>query len=257
MPSNPDAMDDEAPLDLSKMKKKSKKAPPAFMMEDDGAGMSEKTSGGVPAASGGDEAAAPEVTLDFKGMKKKKKPAINLDELGQVEPVADAQSKAEGPKDLTYDELLERVYKIMREKNPNVGEKKQFVIKPPEVVKAGAKKTSFVNFLEISKAMNREPKHFLSFILAELGTSGSIDGNYTLILKGKFQVKQMENILRRYIKEYVLCHTCKSRDTKLSKSDRLHFLQCESCQSRCTVANVRTGYQAVTGKRAAARMKEA
>ena len=59
---------------------------------------------------------------------------------------------AEGPKDLTYDELLERVYKIMREKNPNVGEKKQFVIKPPEVVKAGAKKTSFINFLEISKA---------------------------------------------------------------------------------------------------------
>lgn len=244
-----------APLDLSKMKKKSKKAPPAFMT-DDGGEVDEKTSGGVPAA--GDEGAPPaEDDLNFKGMKKKKKNQIlALDVLGEVEPIAADQKAAEGPKDLTYDELLERVYKIMREKNPNVGEKKQFVIKPPEVVKAGAKKTSFINFLEISKAMNREPKHFLSFILAEFGTSGSIDGNNTLILKGKFQVKQMENILRRYIKEYVLCHTCKSRDTRLIKSDRLHFLQCDICQSRCTVANIKTGYQAVTGKRAAERAKD-
>ena len=63
--------------------------PPAFMTDD--GGVSEKTSGGVPA--GGDE--PPEDNLNFKGMKKKKKPAINLDELGQVEPVADAQSKGQ------------------------------------------------------------------------------------------------------------------------------------------------------------------
>lgn len=254
MPGIETAMDDsEAPLDLSKMKKKSKKAPPSFLTEGDDAS-GEPAKDAVKGGGGG----ADEGSLNFKGMKKKKKPAINLDELGQVEPLGDSKdpSKPDGPKDLSYEELLDRVYNIMREKNPNVGEKKQFVIKPPEVVKAGAKKTSFVNFLEISKAMNREPKHFLTFILAELGTSGSIDGNNTLILKGKFQGKQMENILRRYIKEYVMCHTCKSSDTKLQKSDRLQFLQCESCQSRCTVASIRTGFQAVTGKRAAARAKE-
>lgn len=44
----------------------------------------------------------------------------------------------------------------------------------------------------------RQPKHLLDFLLAELGTSGSVDGNSQLIIKGRFQPKQIENVLRRY-----------------------------------------------------------
>lgn len=44
----------------------------------------------------------------------------------------------------------------------------------------------------------RQPKHLLDFLLAELGTSGSMDGNQQLIIKGRFQSKQIENVLRRY-----------------------------------------------------------
>lgn len=49
--------------------------------------------------------------------------------------------------------LLERVFEIMRAKNPDMvaGEKKRFVLKPPQVVRIGTKKTSFVNFTEICK----------------------------------------------------------------------------------------------------------
>lgn len=43
----------------------------------------------------------------------------------------------------------------------------------------------------------RQPKHLLDFLLAELGTSGSMDGNQQLIIKGRFQSKQIENVLRR------------------------------------------------------------
>lgn len=41
----------------------------------------------------------------------------------------------------------------MREKNPEMaaGKKQKFVIRPPQVVRIGSKKTSFVNFTEISK----------------------------------------------------------------------------------------------------------
>ncbi len=58
---------------------------------------------------------------------------------------------AEG--DYTYDELLTRVFNIMREKNPELmaGEKKRFTMRPPQVVKIGTKKTSFANFSEICK----------------------------------------------------------------------------------------------------------
>ena len=41
----------------------------------------------------------------------------------------------------------------MRAKNPEMvtGEKKKFVMKPPQVVRIGTKKTSFANFTDICK----------------------------------------------------------------------------------------------------------
>lgn len=63
----------------------------------------------------------------------------------------------------------------------------------------GTKKTSFANFLEISKTLRRTSKHLQAFLLAELGTSGSVDANNQLIIKGRFQQKQIENILRRLV----------------------------------------------------------
>lgn len=160
-------------------------------------------------------------------------------------------------RDYTYDELLQRVFNIMREKNPDMvaGEKKKLVMRPPQVLKVGTKKSSFANFLEICKMLHRQPKHVQAFLLAELGTSGSVDANNQLIIKGRFQQKQIENVLRRYIKEYVTCHTCRSPDTILQKDTRLFFLQCEKCGSRCSVVSIKSGFQAVTGKRAAIRAK--
>lgn len=105
-------------------------------------------------------------------------------------------------RDYTYEELLNRVFEIMRDKNPDMvaGKKQKFVMKPPQVVRIGTKKTSFANFTEICKTLHRQPKHLLDFLLAELGTSGSVDGNSQLIIKGRFQQKQIENVLRRWIK---------------------------------------------------------
>lgn len=102
-------------------------------------------------------------------------------------------------RDYTYEELLNRAFEIMRDKNPDMaaGKKQKFVMRPPQVVKIGAKKTSFANFTEICKMLHRQPKHLLDFLLAELGTSGSVDGNSQLIIKGRFQQKQIENVLRR------------------------------------------------------------
>ena len=56
-------------------------------------------------------------------------------------------------RDYTYDELLTRVFDIMRDKNPDMvaGKKQKFVMRPPQVVRIGTKKTSFANFTEICK----------------------------------------------------------------------------------------------------------
>lgn len=207
--------------------------------------------------------------LDFSlpsKKKKKKKAKFNLDDVEDMADEADGMddnmtaggdSWSNTDRDYTYDELLNRVFDIMREKNPDMvaGEKKRFVMKPPQVMRVGTKKSSFSNFADICKLLHRQPKHLLAFLLAELGTSGSVDGNNQLIIKGRFQQKQIESVLRRYIKEYVTCHTCRSPDTILQKDTRLFFLQCETCGSRCSVASIKSGFQAVTGKRAAIRAK--
>jgi len=220
--------------------------------------------------------------LDFTlPKKKKKKKKFSIDELESegfptLEDDDDDDTKFEDdaePKfsqnvssnwigtdrDYTYDELLIRVFNIMREKNPDMvaGEKRRFIMRPPQVLRVGTKKTSFANFIEICKTVHRQPRHLQAFLLAELGTSGSVDANNQLIIKGRFQQKQIENVLRRYIKEYVCCHTCHSPDTILQKDTRIFFLQCETCGSRCSVASIKSGFQAVTGKRAAIRAKTA
>merc|ERR1712226_296911 len=160
-------------------------------------------------------------------------------------------------RDYTYDELLKRVFTIIQEKNPEMQARhtKGFVMRPPQVVRSGTKKTAFVNFMDIAKAVHRQPKHLLAFLQAELGTVGTIDGSNQLILKGKFQQRNIETVLRKYIKEYVFCHTCRSPDTILNKADRIFFLQCMTCHSKCSVQSIKTGFQAVTGKRSAMRAK--
>jgi len=248
-------MDDLDLESFGKKKKKSKKKP--FVMEDVEAALPE-----AEAPEGEVVEDQEDLDLDFSittKKKKKKKTAGPVEEDKEEKDDENSGVSWATEGDYTYDELLNRVFNIMREKNPEMvaGEKKKFTMRPPQVVRIGTKKTSFANFSEICKMLHRQPKHVLAFLLAELGTSGSVDGNNQLIIKGRFQQKQMENVLRRYVKEYVTCHTCRSPDTILQKDTRLFFLQCETCSSRCSVASIKSGFQAVTGKRAAIRAKTA
>ncbi|XP_022083915.1 eukaryotic translation initiation factor 2 subunit 2-like [Acanthaster planci] len=263
-------------LDFSlKKKKKKKKTFDMDAMDDALAEVGNAVDGESQEAT---KESAPAETNDFdadldfdltKKKKKKKKP--KLDDLG-ADTLDDSNKENEEKtelkdtsgtawagteRDYLYDELLTRVFDIIRAKNPDMvtGEKKRFIMRPPQVVRVGTKKTSFVNFTDICKMLHRPTEHLLAFLLAEMGASGSIDGNNQLIIKGRFQQKQVENILRRYIKEYVTCHTCRSSDTFLHKENRLFFLQCERCQSRCSVTSIKSGYQAVTAKRAQIRAK--
>lgn len=270
------------------MKKKKKKKAPINVEELDAMNESSAAAATQPAETKKEEIPAEstekekikteKVTIaddldDFSSFKKKKKkkrgPALDMSAVGDALPTDgnDTESKGENKenesveddnREYTYDELLKRVFDIMRAKNPNMveGGKRKFVMKPPQVVRVGTKKTSFVNFTDICKILHRQPKHLLAFLLAELGTSGTVDGTNQLIIKGKFQQKHIENVLKRYIKEYVTCHTCRSPETILHKETRLFFLQCETCGSRCSVQSIKSGFQAVTTKRAQLKNKQ-
>lgn len=151
---------------------------------------------------------------------------------------------------MTYDEMLDRIFGML---NPDISSKKAFKMKPPVVVREGTKRVVLINFQEIVVSMNRTPDHLLSFMLAELGTSGSTDpqGRVTFKYAGRQAQKHMESVIKQYVKEYVLCKLCKSSDTKLNKDSatRLYFMTCGACSASRSVNPIKSGFQAQIGKR--------
>ena len=208
-------------------------------------------------AEGDDEAAAEapaaeDGELDLSSLKKKKKKKSKVEDLekellgeGGDEEGADKKASTEDVEakgdpiagtgiyqhdstaDIPYPMLLNRFFTLLSDRHPDLvgGVAKSFKIPPPQCLREGNKKTLLANLPEISKRLKRTPEHITSFLFAEMGTSGSTDANGRLIIRGRFQSKQIENILRRYIMDYVICKTCKSPDTELSRGEnRLSFI---------------------------------
>lgn len=49
-------------------------------------------------------------------------------------------------------QLLGRVFNILRENNPELaGDRRRTVMRPPQVLREGTKKTVFVNFMDLCK----------------------------------------------------------------------------------------------------------
>lgn len=217
-----DAADDDG-LDLSLMKKKKKKVKKT---EDDDAAAPADGADGAD-GEGDDAAGGEEGALDLTLKKKKKKKtkeseddfAKKLEALqlegkeGEAEaaPEAEAQvgdmEKGTGiwehdeTKIINYDPLLSRFFALLTQKNPDHASSgsKSYKIPPPQCLREGNKKTIFANIADICKRMKRTEEHVTAYLFSELGTSGSVDGSRRLVIKGRFQQKQIENVLRKYI----------------------------------------------------------
>ena len=94
-----------------------------------------------------------------------------------------------------YEELLDRMYSLLHANNPELaGDRKRFLIKPPQVVREGSKRVVLTNFGEICKTLNRSMDHVYAFMLAEMGTTGSIDASSRMVIKGRFPPKAIEQV---------------------------------------------------------------
>jgi len=250
-------------LDITLKKKKKKKAPKADDDKEAGDG-----------ADGAENAPADDGGLDLGLLKKKKKKAKDEDDFAaklkaldldggeqESEAAVDEGDAEKGTGIWAHDAstppipfipLLRRFYQELEKRNPDhaTSGSRSYKIPPPQCLREGNKKTIFANIAEISKKMNRSEEHVTAYLFAELGTSGSTDGSRRLVIKGRFQQKQIENVLRKYIIEYVSCKTCRSPDTELSKGEnRLYFITCRTCGSRRSVTAIKTGFSAQVGKR--------
>lgn len=191
--------------------------------------MKKKKKAKVETAEGDDEAAAPaagEEGIDLSLKKKKKKKvakddddfAKKLEKLNiegkEGEEAAPESEEQEGDWEkgtgifkhdetstINYSPLLSRFFALLSQKNPDHASTgtRSYKIPPPQCLREGNKKTIFANLAEICKRMKRADEHVTAYLFAELGTSGSVDGSRRLVIKGRFQQKQIENVLRTYI----------------------------------------------------------
>lgn len=185
----------------------------------------------------------PEEVGDQVEKKKKKKDAA------KAEPLIDGSgSEFVAGAIYPYDELLDRIQRFIVGKNPDLQSTKRYTLKPPQVARVGSKKVAWINFQEICQIMQRGQDHVFQFVLAELGTEGSIAGDGQLVLKGKFSPKHVESLLRKYITEYVTCQMCKSPQTTLERDSRtrLYNIQCEACGANRSVQTIKSGFHAVS-----------
>ena len=147
------------------------------------------------------------------------------------------------PPTYTYDYLLNKLYENLERSDTKINQK--FTVKMPIVQRLGAKKTAWINFIDCAKNINREKTHLQTFINSELSTEGNIDGNGYLLIKGIYNQKNIESILRKYVSSYVQCPLCKSLDTTIEKNNvtRLSLLVCSNCKSSRTLQQTNTEYK--------------
>ena len=129
----------------------------------------------------------------------------------------------------SYEELLERALS----KLPQKPREYRTRTTPPQLqVVISGKRTFIHNFRQICNLLNRNPRHLARFILRELAAPGYIEENQTLVIQGEIPITTLAQLLRRYMKIYVICPVCNSPDTILVKERRMFFIVCQACGAK-------------------------
>ncbi len=93
-------------------------------------------------------------------------------------------------------------------------------------------RTIITNFLQISSTLRRNVEHMLKFILKELATPGEIKKSGALILGTKVPASRINEKIRQYANEFVLCLECGKPDTKIEKEGELLYMKCAACGAK-------------------------
>jgi len=212
------------------------------------------------------------VSRKKKKKKKKKKKNSNKqdtdmdgfvdDETDATEPsiavnVPPSESESDSDCTYTYAFLLSRLYANLATDRPGLMTdlNRRKTIRPPRISKEGSKRVAFENFAEICSSLNRPQDHLIQYITTELGSSASVDARSRLLIKGRYDDKAIESILRRYVGTYVMCGGCKSIDTLLDKDKeaRVQVVRCQACDASKAVKSIQAGFVARVGARRAGR----
>lgn len=133
----------------------------------------------------------------------------------------------------SYEGLLKRGFQKVPAGH---GHGERFEMPSLRVQKSGSR-SILSNFTEVARALRREPKHLMKFLLKELATSGEARG-HALEVQGVFTADAVNKKLEKYVGLYVRCPECGKHDTNLVKERGFFFVKCEVCGAREPVGKV-------------------
>jgi translation initiation factor 2 subunit 2 len=128
---------------------------------------------------------------------------------------------------MQYETLLKKARKELPQA---VFEKARFEI-PKAKGHIQGNRTVISNFHQIADILNRPVQHLLKYILKELATPGNLKRS-AVILGTKIAASRVNEKIKKYAEEFVLCPECGKSDTKLEKEGDFLFMKCTACGAK-------------------------
>lgn len=127
--------------------------------------------------------------------------------------------------------LLNRIY----DKIDGIKTEKFSVCKPKSEKKNG--KTVITNFGAFCESIKRDQNTVKLYVEDELKIDTSITSSEMLLINKCYQQVEIEGILGRYIKTFVMCPEikCGSGNTDIIRENRIKFLVCNVCHSKKSI----------------------
>jgi translation initiation factor 2 subunit 2 len=92
------------------------------------------------------------------------------------------------------------------------------------------------NFYQLAIDLGRPKEHLMKFLLKELATRGDLTDK-ALLLKRKVNSPVVNEKIKKYAIEYVICPECGKPDTKIVKEGNVTFMRCMACGSKHMLKN--------------------
>jgi len=129
-----------------------------------------------------------------------------------------------------YEEMLNEAYSKVK---PIESSGARFEIPPVQGMIEG-NKTIITNFKQICDHLRRDCNHLLKFLQRELASPGTLEGDRMILIKRVPSSKINEKI-KAYVDEFVICKECLKPDTELLKQGEFMFLRCLACGAKHSV----------------------
>ena len=95
-------------------------------------------------------------------------------------------------------------------------------------------KTIVTNFSQICDIIRRNKEHVAKFLSRELAAQLVFE-NERVIFNRKLNSEQINDKIKEYVDEFVICPQCKKPDTELIKQGEFLFLKCLACGANHSV----------------------